>query len=144
MDQTVEAIAHLIREKVNPSQFEQLIGWYFERAGATLVELPSKNERDKKGDADIIATFDPIRTIIYVQAKHHVGEEDDWAVQQVMAYKEQKAVDSDYTRVAWVISMCDRFSEKCMALAEENDVMLFDGKAFAELLLNAGISGMRV
>ena len=78
-ERCADEVLKLITEKLDPARLEELIKWYFERIGASVV-IPAKNESGKESDADIVATFEPIRTIIYIQAKHHVGTTDAWAV----------------------------------------------------------------
>ena len=79
-------VRQLIIDKLNSDRLEKLIKWYFERIGASSVQIPAKNESGKKGDADIVAIFEPIGTIIYVQAKHHTETTDTWAVEQINGY----------------------------------------------------------
>jgi hypothetical protein len=67
------SLLKLIREELNPDKFELLVAWYFERIGATEVTIAAKNDPKKQGDADIIAVFEPLKTIYYVQAKYHKG-----------------------------------------------------------------------
>lgn len=143
LKEQVRATLSLIKIQLNPDKFEQLIQWYFRRIGATEVSIASKNAADKAGDADVIALFEPIKTIIYVQAKTHSGETSDWAASQIQEYKDQKdSGDDGYSRIAWVVSTCDAFSSDCVKLAKENNVMLFDGEDFVTLLLEAGIGGL--
>jgi predicted Mrr-cat superfamily restriction endonuclease len=133
----------LIKSQLNPDKFEKLIEWYFYKVGATRVHIPAKNEPGKEGDADVVAEFEPIKTIIYVQAKAHTGETSEWAASQIKQYKEQKeADDDDYARLPWVVSSADQFSEDCRRLAKENKVRLFAGEDFVRLLLEAGIGGL--
>jgi len=143
LEKHVSPTVKLIQDEINPDKFEQLVKWYFKRSGATTVSIPAKNEPDKVGDADIVAVYEPIKAIIYVQAKHHRCVTDEWAVQQICEYKtKMSTIDDGYAKIAWVISTCDEFSQSCIELAKKHDVMLFDGKAFAILLLEAGISGL--
>ncbi len=136
-------ILSLIQTQLNPDKFEYLIKWYFEKSGASNVVIPSKNERDKEGDADIIATFDNIKTIIYVQAKYHTGETTEWAVEQINEYKLSKeSMDDGYAKVGWVISSGSDFSQKCYDEAKSKHIILINGKQFATMLLNVGILGL--
>lgn len=147
----VQTTLDAIKRDLNPDKFEQLIAWYFEKIGAR-VEQPSKNENGKEGDGDIVATFDSLRTIIYVQAKKHDGMTDEWAAEQIVAYRDHKATPEiesgvmadGYARIAWVVSSGDGFTDDCKALAKDNRVLLLNGKDFAKLLLNAGIEGLDV
>lgn len=143
-ERCADEVLKLIREKLNPNRLEELIKRYFERIGALAV-IPAKNESGKVGDADIEATFEPIRTIIYVQAKHHIGTTDDWAVEQIDSYvknKEELKGEDGYTRIPWVISTAHEFSTECREMAELNHVRLVDGKELATRMLEAGMAGL--
>ena len=136
-----------INKELGSGQLEKLIKWYFERIGALSVEIPAKNARDKEGDADIVATFEPIRTIIYVQAKHHEGTTNDWAVKQIDSYvknKEELGEDDGYTKIPWVVSTGKNFSEVCRERAKRNNVYLIDGEELASRILDAGISDLEL
>lgn len=145
-----EATLEAIKRDLDDSRFEKLVAWYFETVGANHVDRPSKNESGKEGDGDIVATFDALRTIIYVQAKSHRGMTGDWAAKQITAYRNQKethggsgdALDDSYARIAWVVSTADDFTPECRSLAKENRVLLINGRDFAKLLLNAGLEGL--
>lgn len=139
----VDGVLDQIKNKVNHDQFEKLIKWYFTKLGADS-HIPSKNERDKEGDADVVATFEATKTIIYVQAKHHEGKTDEWAVEQIDEYVENKASmggDEGYSKIAWVVSTAE-FSEECVRQAADNKIQLINGKEFAKMLLESGISGL--
>ena len=115
------------------------------QTGATSVDYPAKNAPDKEGDADVVATFEQIKTIIYVQAKHHKDETPDWAIQQIKDYQSKEAASDDgYTRSAWVVSTCDRYTTACQEAAKSSGVLLFDGLQFAEMILRAGIDRMEI
>lgn len=130
-----------VLDSLNPDQFEQLIRGYLEEQGATAY-IPGKNEQDKEGDADIVATFEPLKLIVYVQAKLHDGTTDGWAVQQIKEYTESKGgsgADDGYVRLSWVVSTAERFSDDCREAAERGQVRLIDGEEFARMLLDSGI-----
>ncbi len=139
-----------IKAELGSDQLEKLIKWYFKRIGASSVEIPAKNAPDKEGDADIVATFELIRTIIYVQAKHHKGTTDDWALEQIDDYvtnKKELEGDDGYTRIPWVVSTAKNFSKDCHEKAErgkEVKVYLIDGKELASRILEAGISDLEL
>lgn len=48
-------------------------------------------------------------------------------------------MDDDYTKIAWVITSANGFTEKCMRIAQEEKVHLIDGNRFAEMIIEAGI-----
>lgn len=140
-----EECAPIVREtilgNVSPSRFEALISLWFERQGAS-AEIPSPNEPDREGDADIIATFEHLKVIVYVQAKRHDGQTDAWAVEQIKNYKEYQSSngkDDEYTRVPWVITTAEEFSSDCVEQARKTRVRLIDGTEFAAMLLDSGI-----
>ncbi len=136
-------LAKKIAKKLNSDQFEMLIRDYFHQIGGT-AEIPPKNQPDKKGDADVIATFEALKVIFYIQAKRHDWDSktDDWAVKQVNDYVESEMEmlgDDGYTRIAWAVSSAREFSRKCESLARSEDVRLINGLQFAEMLLDAGV-----
>ena len=142
-------VLDVIKEKLNPDAFERLIADYFERQGAS-VRIPPKNERDKQGDADVEATFPHLRLIIYVQAKHHEGETNEWAVEQIEKYVEHRKLsehDRHYDHVAWVVSTAT-FSEDCRRRVESERaesagaIQLVEGQEFAKMLLDVGIEAV--
>ena len=141
------AVLDLITAKLDPARLEKLIGWYFRRIGASSVDSPAKNESGKEGDADIVATFEPIRTIIYVQAKHYVGTTDAWAVEQIDSYvknKEELSGEDGYTRIPWVISTACEFSQECRDKAKQHQVCLVNGIELATRMLEAGLTDLDV
>lgn len=145
LESSVAAAVSAINTALDPTKLEKLIKWYLEKVGATSVEIPPKKGHDKEGDADIVAIFDPIRTIIYVQAKKYPGQTSDGAAKQIIAYRDQKessGIYDGYSHIAWVVSSGEDFSEQCIALAEENGVLLLNGKDLATLLVEAGIGGL--
>ena len=143
IESTVPTITEAFHKNLTPDKFEKLIKWYFRRIGASEVYIPAKNESKKEGDADVIATFEPIKTIIYIQAKFHIGETDSWALEQVLAYKNFKEeADSEYSKLCWVITTGSSYSSQALEIAKQNEIQLFDEKTFAMLLLEAGVNGM--
>ena len=140
ISKTRQGIIDTIREELNPDKFEILIKWYFQRIGASDVYIPSKNESGKEGDADVVAVFEPLKTIIYSQVKFHKGETSSWAIEQIRNYKDQKeTMDDGYSKICWVISSADNFSKESYDFAKEARVQLLDVKQFATMLLEAGI-----
>ena len=147
MDQMPERLLELIYGTLNDVRFEALVRLYFERLGATQVDVLPKNQADKEGDADVTAIFEPLRTIYHVQAKFHEpgSQTDQWAVEQVKAYVEHRRAaeeEDGYARVPWVVSTCGDFDPDCQKLATEHRVTLINGKAFAQMLLDAGIDNL--
>ena len=140
MEKCAPEVLETILKFRNPDQFEKLIKWYFERQGAT-TNIPAKSEREKEGDADVIATFESLKLIVYVQAKRHEGETDaSWAIEQIQRFTEHQIGNNDdeYTRIPWVVSTAE-FSEDCLEEARRARVRLIDGIEFARMLLDTGI-----
>ena len=141
MEQCASVVRGTVLGNVSPSRFEELIRLWFQRQGAS-AEIPSRNERDREGDADIIATFEALKVIVYVQAKRHDGQTDAWAVEQIQKYTEYQSSngeDDEYTRAPWVISTAAEFSRDCVEQARAARVRLIDGTEFATMLLDSGI-----
>jgi hypothetical protein len=132
-----------IKEITGPDKLEQLIAWYCRRTGASTVDIPAKNA-NKEGDADIIAIFEPLKLIVYIQAKFHRDITGDWAVEQVQNYRDRFEKSDGYLRIAWVISTASSFSDDAAAKAQENGVNLINGEQFAEMLINAGFAGLSI
>ena len=141
LDRCAPEVRNTILEAQSPEQFERLIERYFQQRGASTY-IPAKNEADKDGDADIVATFESLKLIVYVQAKRHEGQTDDWAVEQIEAYTDNiggDGADDEFTRLSWVISTAESFSDICQDKAKREKVRLIDGIEFAGMLLDAGI-----
>ena len=149
INDVIPNICSIIQTKLNPDKFEYLIKWYFERIGASSVVIPPKKPSTKVDyeDVEIIATFDLLKTIYYVQAKHYRGETGSWGAEQISHLKELESVKDDrqddgYTKVYWLVSSSESFSEECINKAKESNVQLIDGKTFASMLLDAGFLGV--
>ena len=142
IEELANRLLDAIKTQLNSDKFEQLIKWYFEKLGATRAWCPSNNSSDKwdGADADIVAEFDALRVVFYIQAKHHVGTTDYRAVEQISKYKDQHEVLSDeHTVIPWVISTADEFSDEAIKMAQENNVRLVTGTEFGIMLIDAGI-----
>lgn len=143
LEAVVPNILQSLKTELTPDKFEYVVKWYFQRVGATEVIIPSKNESGKEGDADVIAIFEPIKTVIYTQVKFHEGETNSWAIEQIKNYKNNKeAMDDGYSRIGWVITTANKYSDDCFALAKEEKVQLIEGEKFAAMLLEAGITNL--
>lgn len=140
LEKLSETVLDVVRSQLNPDNFEKLVQWYFKKIYASSVDIPPKNERGKEGDADIVATFENIKCIVYVQVKHHhEGETSSWAVEQVRNYKNQKeSMDDGYSKSAWVISSATNFSQDTIEDARSNHVHLINGKDFSKMLIEVG------
>lgn len=141
VEKTANIILDTIKTKLNPNKFEKLVKVYFKTIGANEVTIPAKNEKDKKGDADIVAVFENIKLIIYIQAKFHKGKVDEWGTNQILDYKTNKeSIDDGYNKIAWVITSADTFNDEAEKIATENEIQLIDGLEFSKMILNAGIN----
>lgn len=141
LDNTTDKIEEIINNKLDDAKFEKLIKWYLYKIGASDVEIPSKNESGKENgaDADVRATFENLKVIIYVQAKYHSGCTSEWAINQITEYKSQKEnTDDEYTYIPWVISSAKGYSEKAVNKAREYGVRLINRKEFAKMLIDSG------
>lgn len=140
---TADVVLKTLRQTLTPEKFEKLVLWYFKRIGATDVYIPPKNPSEKEGyeDADVVATFEHLKTIVYVQVKKHEGTTGTWGVEQIKGYSDVHGKQDDYTVCKWAISSAD-FSEDTILKAVEADVHLIDGKQFSIMLLNAGIGNL--
>ena len=149
INDVVPNICSIIQTKLNPNKFEFLVKWYFERVGASSVVIPPKNPSNKVDyeDVDVVATFDLLKTIYYIQVKHYRGGTDSWGADQISHLKELEAMKDDrqddgYTRVYWLVSSSEIFTDKCINKAKETNVQLIDGKTFSSMLLDAGFLGV--
>ncbi len=166
VDHLVELLAKAFDSGLSDIAFEELIERYFRAIGADqdpeATKVYSKRDKyggtEKSGDIDVIATFSRLRTKYVVQAKKHSAKTDATAVAQIRSYlrspeaegfrQEIDKEDFAFTLVPWVISTGDGFSPdaiKSAALGLGTDsqdmirVHLIDGKAFARMLLEAGV-----
>jgi restriction endonuclease Mrr len=145
LDKIAPQVLKSLKTELNPDKFEKLVKFYFQKNGASEVSIPAKNEKGKEGDADVIAVFEPLKIIIYAQVKFHniKSETNQWAVQQIKDYRNNKeTMDDDYTKIAWVITSANGFTKECIRIAQEEKVHLIDGKRFAEMIIEAGISDL--
>lgn len=143
VEETAKKLLDLVEKFTNDIKFEELVRWYLKSLGAR-VEKPSKNEsKTEDGDADAVGYFDSIKTAIMVQVKKHKenSETDDWAVQQIKAYKANHNY-GDYFTQMWVISSSKKFNDEAKNLAEAEGVRLIDGIEFAKMILDAGLEDM--
>lgn len=105
--------------------------------------IPAKNEPGKENgaDADVVAIFELLKCIIYVQVKHHDGQTSNWAVHQIAKYKEQKISRMIHTRLSWVITSAE-YTDDAKSKAQSEGVRLIDRYEFAEMLIDVGLEGI--
>lgn len=144
LESSVEPWLEIIKSSLNPAKFETLVRLYFERIGATSVEMhPAEHSPDKSGDVDVAAEFESLRTIIHVQVKFYQGETAELPVQQLKDYAASiETIRDGYLRMYWVISSSDSFSSECERLAAENSILLIDGRQFVRMLIGAGMQNI--
>lgn len=133
-----------ILKETNPATLETFISTYFKKIGASSVDVHRHGD-GKDGDADIVATFEQLKTIFYVQAKKHGKDTatNAWAVSQIKEYINRDAeTNADYANVGMVISTATKFSDECEQLAQENGVVLINGLEFAKMILGVGLYGL--
>ena len=143
VEELAEKLLSVIKAQLTPDKFELLVKWYFEKLGASRAFRPGKNSADKwdGADADIVAEFDALKILFYVQAKLHDDVTSKWAVEQIAKYRDQHELSSgEYTVIPWVISTADAFSAEAVTMAQENHVRLISGGDFARMLIDAGIT----
>lgn len=146
-DLAVESLSMSLLERimkfVNPDGLEKLVKSYCEKVlNADSVFIPSKNENGTEGDADVVATFEKLKVILYVQVKKHEGYTDNWAIEQISAYsscrKQNLPMGDDYSVMSWVVSTGE-FSEDTVLKARDREVRLIDGTMFMKMLLDGGL-----
>ena len=143
IEELAQKLLEAVRMQLTPDKFELLIKWYFQKIGATRAFRPGKNSSDKwdGADADIVAEFEPLKVLIYVQAKLHDEVTSSWAVEQVKKYKEQHEESAgEYTSIPWVITSAEKYSPEAITIAAENKVRLITGIEFSRMLIDAGIT----
>ena len=126
----------------SPDHFEQLLLSYFAKQGAKAKILP-KNGSEKIGDCDVEAVFPLLHLTISVQAKKHWGQTGDWAVQQITDYAENRKksdnADTNWSYINWVVSFAEEFTESAVLKAQENGIVLINGRDFCKMLIAAGL-----
>ena len=137
----------IIQNEITPDKLEMLMKWYMEKLGATRVYRPAKNNPLKSGnaDADVIAEFEYLNVIFYIQVKKHNDKTGKHAVEQVLEYFEQFSYSDDsITYIPWVITTANDFSDECKAIVRDANksnisIRLVAKKELAKMLLDIGI-----
>lgn len=143
IEELAQKLLEAIKQQLNPDKFELLVKWYFEKLGASEVCRPGKNSPDKGegADADVIAAFDSLKILFYVQTKLHDDVSSQWAVEQVARYRElHEPLSGEYTVIPWALSTAREFSREAVRLAQQNHIRLITGPEFARMLIDAGIT----
>ena len=142
LDAATENIRDVVKKYLTPDKLEHIIRWYMKKKGADRAYIPAKNARNKEygADVDVIAEFDDLRVIFYVQVKNHEGKTGAWAIHQVYEYQQhQQDYQHDYTHISWAVSTAE-FSEEAILKAKDCDVRLVGGNDLIKMLLNCGIN----
>lgn len=147
VDKISNAFMEVVKKEITPEKLEVLIKWYMEKLGATRVYIPAKNDSRKKdiADADVIAEFEFLNVVFYIQVKKHDDKTGPYAVEQVLEYFEQHCESDDsVTYIPWVITTADDFSDECKAIAREASksnisIRLISKKELAKMLIDIGI-----
>lgn len=140
LEAAAPALLQVVEKRLDPDSLEELLRRYMQKQGASRAWRPAKNEAGKTegADADVIAEFDDLGVIFYIQVKKHQGETGDWAVRQIAEYRAQKGRKEDYTYIPWVVSTAD-FSREAVQAAKAKGVRLIGGQELARMLLNVGL-----
>ncbi len=143
LPRTHDLFMDLFLRYVKPQDLEQITLWYLKKKGADEAWIPPKNESGKyeHADADVVAVFRGLDLTIYAQVKKHTSQTDEWAVEQISKYKDQRMAKTGMC-TAWVISMAESFSQRAEELANEKNVRLVNGREFLEMLLDVGFGGI--
>ena len=135
-----------LMKSLNANKFEILLTKIMEKLGATTVDIPAKNNKDNTtegiGDVDVVAVFEKLKHIIYIQAKFHNGESNSWALEQLNDYNKE---EEGYTQAFWAITTADNFNEEAKNLVHSDNcknIRLINGPELAKLILDIGIEGI--
>ena len=137
-------------QKLDNHKFEEIIGELFQKNGYTKTD---QNWYDREGgDVDLVFESFCQNTLmhnlfeicdvkmphIYVQAKKKTGKDsgDLVGVEQLVKMEERIP---EKNAVLMVINLTDAFSDEAKIKAEENGILLLNGRTFASLLVRYGI-----
>lgn len=155
----IDDLSRTMLESLNsyskPNSFEQVVCDYFTRIGASSAEVQSKTAKhgtdEKQGDVDVVATFDHLKTVYYIQVKRHEGETGEWAIAQVKAFAAGQASlakegdEPGYATVLWALTLAENFSPEAKDAANAilngaHAVTLVTGPEFARMMVEAGVA----
>lgn len=136
---TLQAAQQTITDYTQHHKYEELVEKYLRAIGATEVVKPAPNETSTEcGDADRVAYFEELKVAILVQVKKHNSITNEWAVNQIIAYKDNHT-NADYNVQMWVISNANEFTEEAKRKANAENVRLINGQDFARMILEVGL-----
>lgn len=148
-DKLTNELLDQLKKNLNPNKFEKLLTKLMYKLGATTVDIPAKNDKSNTtigiGDVDVVAVFEKLKHIIYIQAKFHKGETRMWALEQLNDYNDIEKEEEGYTQSFWAITTADTFSQEAIDLSNLKDsksIRLIDGQELGKLILDAGIEGL--
>ena len=116
--------------------FESICEFILNQEGYETVK---RHQYDGEGgDIDLFCTkdktdispFEQGQTNLYVQIKKHTGKTDEKAVEQLL-----QMIQDDPEANGCVMSLADGFTKKAEQLADENGIVLVNGRLVSELLL---------
>lgn len=133
--------ARLLEKIRNGESFLKAGGIGFENLVKELLDIegyetktPAKNKYSGIADIDIIATrggfADSER--LYIQAKHHTGETDDWGAKQLIEFvSQERDLLSEYKLI---LITTGRASKELTAVCDNHDIFLMDGDELVEII----------
>lgn len=140
-DAVTANIYSVIQNYITPQNLEHVVCWYMKKKGASNVYIPAKNEHGKENgaDADVIAEFEALRIIFYIQVKKHEDKTGSWAIHQISEYASQKQDSSDdYTYIPWAVTTAE-FDEAAIQEGKSKGIRLIGGSDFIRMLIDCGI-----
>ena len=143
---------------MTPETFESLIVDYLLSIGADDAIILPKNPSEKEGeeDADVEGTFENLKVIIWVQAKHKTKDCSDdikTAIEQISKYEEKHKKDrkrKGYRVLSWVITSSpsseveQNKKDEINEILNDRDVRLIYGEEFASMLMDVGFQKIGV
>ena len=140
-------IIKALKKCLSANKFEIFLTNLMKKLGADKVDIPSKNDKtnalENCADVDIVAIFEKLKHIIYIQAKFHDGKTSDWAIKQLDTYDGERNIESDYTTAYWAITTAE-FSEQAKEQAKNSNknIRLIDKIELADLILSIGTENL--
>ncbi len=127
---------------LSPDKFENLIMKLLKGLGAVTEKPSRKRYPGSIADVDVIASFVQLGLQIYVQAKNHYKISDEHAVKQVIEAIQFDNRDNSKGIFGWAVTS-GVFSDKALALANENGIRCIDGDELSEMILSIGLDKFR-
>ncbi len=125
-------------------ELKDILDRYMRKNGATSVLIPPSDNYDND-EADVIAKFSKLNILFYVHIRSCEDYTDAWALRKILNYDEQHKAcfdaDLGITNIPWIITIADDFNkEEIKKEAQKRHVRLINGKEFANMLAEAGIT----